>query len=238
MSKLENLKELKDRLDIKVYDKEKIPMDAPSIIITNKNGCMGAIYLPTAFDKDIVSLLPKNIINQVGMEELLDRYVNLFPFPEDTNYEDECLDYANRLLLEGISIHMFPERRNNNQDRKIHKGSTSAIKLLFKSLDYYNFVYLLPVAIYTNNKNVVRMHVLDSINPVKYYREYNAGNKESMQKLIDEGMSEIASVLKLEYLADIEDKKIKEDIYKDKEEYEKDLKNLSLKMIKEYGDRR
>ena len=74
MSKLEELKKLREQLEVEIKGKDNFPKDAPSIIISNHNRLMDIFYLPMAFDEDIISLVSARLVYKQDMNRL--KYVN------------------------------------------------------------------------------------------------------------------------------------------------------------------
>ena len=250
MSKLDELKNLRDNLNIKINGKENIPEDAPYVMISNYDRRMNIVYVPSIVDQNIVSLLDMSVIK--GNTEYSDQYLHVFPLDSNPEYQKICLDYANQMLLEGVNINMFPEIQLT-KDNKLHKGTTSVSKLIFNSLDYYNFVYLLPVAV--KHSPNVEVTILKPINPLSYYRkcQSNPNDMENiMQSLVDDGMLSMAYALKKEYTyennlpeetiitfpskKEIAVNKASDEQFKNM--YSEELKELSLKLISECGDGR
>ena len=271
MSKLEDLKYLKEMLDIQIKGKENIPKDAPCVIITNHNRLLDIFYTPIAFNNDIISLISARLVYKQDQSRLdtVNNYLNAFPIEAHGGsiYSDMCLDYASRFLLNNISLSICPEGAYLDEKDYVYKGRTGAARILFKSLDYYNYVYLLPVAIdiktnkdldsYEVGNDKVKIDILNPINPISYYRDFNSSYDKDKNKvlhnLIKEGMVNISKSLNRVYLDEyielypkgnviFEDGKL---ILKDEaqnkkyiDKYNEDLKNLSLKLIKNCGDGR
>ena len=81
MSKLEELKKLKEQLQLEIVGKNNIPSDAPSVIISNHNRLMDIFYLPFAFDEDIISLVSARLVYKQDQDRLsyINKYLNAFP---------------------------------------------------------------------------------------------------------------------------------------------------------------
>lgn len=230
MSKLEKLQNLKEELNVKIIGKENYPKDAPSVIVTNDNNIMNMIYVPMISNEEVVTLLSSSLIGRNN--NLIKEYVNAFPICDE--YSDVCIDHANRLLLGGISINFF----ENNFSKKY------APKLIFSSLDYYNFVYLLPVSI-KEDKNNITVEVLEPINPIKYYRKYTleSDKETACEELMKEAYSKLSNEKSLKNNTStiiFPNGKI---IYsnesnneENKNQYRKEVKELSLKLLDECGD--
>lgn len=271
MSRLENLKRLRDNLDIQIKGQENYPKDAPCVIITNHNRLLDIFYTPLAFDENIVSLISARLVYKKDVSRLkaVNKYLNAFPIEAHggSKYSDLCLDYASRILLEQISLSICPEGAYLEDQDCVYKGRTGAARILFKSLDYYNFAYLLPVSIdietdkeldsYKVGNDKVNIQILEPINPINYYRNYNNSYENDrnavLHSLIRDGMVKISESLNREYLnkyielypkgnviflggSTVETDKAQNQKYI--KQYEEDLKKLSLRLIKECGDGR
>ena len=73
MSKLEELKKLKEQLQLEIVGKNNIPSDAPSVIISNHNRLMDIFYLPFAFDEDIISLVSARLVYKQDQDRFLNQ---------------------------------------------------------------------------------------------------------------------------------------------------------------------
>ena len=272
MSKIDELKKLREQIDIQIKGSENYPKDAPSVIITNHNRLTDIIYTPVAFDDDIVSLVSARLVYKQDPKrlEMINKYLNAFPIEAHGghDYAQMGIDYASRILLDDKSVSICPEGAYLEGRDVVYRGRTGAARILFNSLNYYNFAYLLPVSIdieskndldcYTPDKNdKVKIEIMEPINPVKYYREYNSSYEKDknrvLHELIREGMMRIANSLNRTYKDEyielrpkgnvifkdgkvVEKEEAQEEKYK--EQYEKDLKELTLKLISSCGDGR
>lgn len=271
MNRLEKLKRLRNDLDIQIKGQENYPKDAPCVIITNHNRLLDIFYTPLAFDENIVSLISARLVykKDVSRLKVVNKYLNAFPIEAHggSKYSDLCLDYASRILLDQISLSICPEGAYLEGKDFVYKGRTGAARILFKSLDYYNFAYLLPVSIdietdkdldnYNVGDDKVNIQILEPINPINYYRNYNnsyeCDRNKVLHNLIRDGMIKISESLNREYLDQyielypkgnviflggntIETNKAQNEQYI--KQYESDLKKLSLKIVKECGDGR
>ena len=270
MSKIDELRKLREEIDIKIKGEENYPKDAPSVIITNHNRLTDIIYTPVAFDDDIVSLVSARLVYKQDIDRLkmINKYLNAFPIEAHGghDYANMCIDYASRFLLADKSVSICPEGAYLEGRDIVYRGRTGAARILFNSLYYNNYAYLLPVSIdvesnndldcYTPDKNdKVKIEIMRPINPIKYYREYNSSYEKDKNKVLHEltkeGMVQIAKSLnrtyKDEYIklrpkgnvmfkdgAIIDTKKAQDIMYE--EQYENDLKELSLKLISNCGD--
>lgn len=113
MSKLEELKKLREYLNIQIINKDNYPKDYPSVIITNHNRLMDIFYVPAAIDEDIVSLISARLVYKKDFDrlEMVNRYLNAFPIEAHGGkaYSEMCLRYARNLLMSGKSLSIFPE---------------------------------------------------------------------------------------------------------------------------------
>ena len=267
MSKLDELKKLREEININILGKENYPKDAPSVIVTNHNRLMDIFYVPTAIDEEMVSLVSARLIYKQDKDrlEMVNKYLNAFPIEAHggKNYSDMCLNYASNILLEGVSVGIFPEGAYLPGKDIVYRGRTGGVRILFNSLEHYKYAYLLPISIDVESKNdldsytpdvedQVKIQILEPIDPLIYYRDYKTSYEKDKNKVLHEltniAMNNIANSLDRRYLdeyielypkgnvifkdgskIDKEEAQIKE--YKDK--YNNDLKELSLKLIRD-----
>ncbi len=220
MSKLEELRKLKEQLQIEIRGKSNIPNDAPSVIISNHNRLMDILYLPLAFDKDIVSLVSSRLVYKKDQDRLsyINKYLNAFPIEAHGGkaYSDICLENASSLLNKNISLSIWPEGAYIDDRVHVYRGRTGASRILFNALNNGSYAYLLPVSIdiqsndeldnYVPNINDrVRITINDPILPDEYfYRFSKSYSKEVRNNILHEitkkGMKTIADSLQREYV--------------------------------------
>ena len=220
MSRLEELKKLRDKIEIEVIGKDNIPKDAPSLIIANHNRLLDIFYLPTAFDEDIVSLVSSRLVYKQDPERLfyVNKYLNGFPVEAHggKNYSELCISNASSFINKNISLNIFPEGAYIDDTKHVYKGRTGASRILFNALSNGSYAYLLPVSVdVQSNENLdnyipsrddrVRVTINDPILPDDYFYSFvSACSKEDRNKVLHEitdvGMKTIAKSLNREYV--------------------------------------
>lgn len=219
MSKLDELKKLREKINVSINGKENYPCDAPCVIITNHNRLKDIFYLPTSIDEDIVSLISARLVYKQNEERLnvINKYLNAFPVEAHGGkvYSDICLKYASKILQSGISLSIFPEGAYLDEKDVVYRGRTGAARILFDSLDNSYFSYLLPISIDIDcdedldsykltEKDKVKINILEPIDPREYYKRYNEAYENdrnlALHDLIDDGMKDIAKSLDRKFL--------------------------------------
>lgn len=220
MSKLEELKKLKEQLQLEVIGKNNIPDDAPSVIISNHNRLMDIFYLPLAFEQDIISLVSARLVYKQDQDRLsyINKYLNAFPIEAHggKTYSNMCLENASSFLNKNISLSIWPEGAYIDDTMHVYKGRTGASRILFNALNNGCYAYFLPVSIdiqsddeldnYVPNINDrVRITVNDPILPDEYYYKFiksysKEGRNSVLHEITTEGMKSIAKSLDREYV--------------------------------------
>ena len=72
----DELKKLKEQLQLQINGKDNIPKDAPSVIICNHNRLMDIFYLPLAFDNDIASVVSARLVYKNDLKTLSLKLIN------------------------------------------------------------------------------------------------------------------------------------------------------------------
>ena len=220
MSKLIELDKLKNEINLEVNGVENIPKDYPSVIISNHNRLLDIIYLPFAFDREIISLVSARLVYKKDLDRLeqLNKYLNAFPIEAHggSRYAELGLYNSSKFLEEGLDVSIFPEGAYIDDTKHVYKGRTGAARILFQSIENIGFAYLLPVSIDVKSntdldnyipsyEDEVTININEPIIPDLYYREYSKTNdfnekKEILHEITDEGMKVIASSLGREYV--------------------------------------
>lgn len=220
MSKLEELRELKSKLEVEIKGKDNYPKDAPSVIISNHNRLMDIFYLPMAIDEDIVSVVSARLTYKQDVDRLkyLNKYLNAFPIEAHGGkcYSELCINQISSFLDNGISISIWPEGAYIYDTIHVYKGRTGASRILFNTLSKGNYAYFLPVSIdiksdddldnfVPNINDKVSINICEPILPDEYYYSFiNSDNKKDMNQVLhnitEEGMKQIASSLNREYV--------------------------------------
>lgn len=220
MSKIIELNKLRDQTDLKIIGKDNIPKDYPSVIISNHNRLLDIIYLPLAFDEDIISLVSARLVFKQDLERLyyLRKYLNAFPIEAHGGkiYSELGLKNASRFLDKGISTNIFPEGAYIDDQEHVYKGRTGAARVLFNTLQRGNYAYFLPVSIdiksnseldtYKPSKDdKVIITVNEPILPNSYYKSFCTADLPEERNIVlhdmtDRGMKQIAESLGREYV--------------------------------------
>lgn len=219
MSKLDELRKLRNELDIEIKNKENYPKDYPSVIITNHDCLKDIFYVLTAFDDDVISLISARIVYKKDYDRLkeVNKYLNAFPIEAHGGkiYSDMCLKYSSEFLKKGISLSIFPEGAYIPGKNYVHKGRTGAARILFDSMNQGSFAYFLPVSIdvisdsdidsYKSESNdKVKINVLEPIDPREYYNNFiNSNEKDAndiLHSITDKGIKEISKSLNRKYI--------------------------------------
>lgn len=218
MSKLEALKELREKLNVVIEGKDNYPKDYPSVIISNHNRLLDIFYVPMCIDDDIVSLVSSRLVyrkNDINRFNMVNKYLNGFPIEAHggSAYSGMCIDYASKILASGNSVSIFPEGAYIDDRDNVYRGRTGAARILFRALDKERFSYLLPVSVdvksnddldsYNPDLNSeITIRILEPINPYDYYYEYkkNGNDNQILHEFINKGMANIASSLNRNFI--------------------------------------
>ena len=220
MSKLEELKILRDQLKIEIKGKDNYPKDSPSVIISNHNRLMDIFYLPLAFDEDIISLVSARLVYKQDQERLkqVNKYLNAFPIEAHggKTYSDMCLKNASYFLNNNLSLSIWPEGAYIDDTDHVYRGRTGGARILFNALNNYCYAYFLPVSIdieseddldnYIPNLNdKVTITINEPILPDEYFYKYkNSCSKIErngvLHEITKDGMKIIADSLNREYV--------------------------------------
>ena len=157
MSKLDELRKLREKINIKVEGLDNLEKDSTNLFVANYNLLKDIFYLPMAVDMDVVQMISPRLLykNEETRKEVVNRYLNGLPIEAHggKNYIDICLSSGIEVLKNNISLAIFPEGAYISED-EIHKGRTGAVRMLFSSLDEDSSINLIPVAIDTKKANL------------------------------------------------------------------------------------
>ena len=220
MSNLDELKKLRDKLDIEIKGQDNYPKDCPSVIISNHNRLMDIFYLPLAFDEEIISLVSARLVYKKDQDRLeqVNKYLNAFPIEAHGGqvYSDMCLRNASYFLNNNLSLSIWPEGAYIDDTEHVYKGRTGGARILFNALNNYCYAYFLPVSIdiktdddldnYNPNTNdIVNITINEPILPDEYFYKFkNSCSKEERNNVLHDitidGMKTIAKSLNREYV--------------------------------------
>ena len=219
MTKYEELKKLREQLQIEVKGIENYPLDEPNLVVSNHNCLMDIFYVPMIIPQNIVSLVSSRLIykNDYDRKKVVNKYLNSMPIEAHGGriYSSMCLSYAVKLLCEGISLNIFPEGAYVDENI-IYRGRTGASRILYEAKKQGTSANLIPVAIDIDSSTIN----MDSYNPleckigisilkpVKYddsfYQYINTEDRDEknifLHEPIDECMQLIAQTLKRQYV--------------------------------------
>lgn len=220
MSKLDELKKLREQLQLQINGKDNIPKDAPSIIICNHNRLMDIFYLPLAFDKDIISVVSARLVYKNDYERK--KYVNnyLYALPLEAHggkiYSQLCLNEAKNILKNGISLSIWPKGAYIDDTDNVYKGRTGAARILFATLNDNKYAYFLPVSIdiktdddldnyIPNSNDEITINISNPIETKEYIYSYNNSvykdeKNTILHDITNHGMKVIASSLNRNYV--------------------------------------
>ncbi len=222
-NKIEELRKLRDNIELVVNGDPKVLHEAPTIIITNHNCLKDIFYLPMSLsiEAQIISLISSRLIYKKDKERqnIVNKYLYSMPIEAHggKSYVDLCLDSATSLLHEGHNLNIFPEGAYINDKEHVYKGRTGASRILFSAKEKGQHPNIVPIAIdidsadndldsyYLNTHDKVTINILEPINYSEaYYNYQNSSNLQekniNLHKVIDTGMMAIADSLDREYI--------------------------------------
>lgn len=218
-SKLEELKKLREELNITLNGLENYKVGEPNLVICNHNCLMDIFYLPTVIPEDTVSLVSARLIYKKELErkKMVNKYLNAMPIEAHGGrvYSGICLKYATDILCNNISLNIFPEGAYVDENI-IYRGRTGASRILFYARQKGIQPNLIPVSInikneikdldnYYPNDDEVEINILEPINyDDAYYQFIESKNIElknaALHKPIDDGMRLIAESINRPYI--------------------------------------
>lgn len=219
-NKTDNLKVLKEKINIKVTGQDNI-QPKTNIYIANHNCLKDIFYLPMALDIGCVSLIsPRLMYKNIEPRKKLVRDC-LYALPIEAHggkkYADICLQQATKLLREenNLALNIFPEGAYVKEPI-IYKGRTGAARILFQIASQDIPINFVPVAIkvdkekidldsYDFNNDQVEVNILK---PIEYRDELETYLHTSdmqlqnscLHSIIDRSFITIAETLNLEYI--------------------------------------
>lgn len=81
MNKLEELKKLREHVNLVVKNLDNYPKDEINVLVSNHNCLMDIFYLPMALPEEIISLISARLVykNENNRKEIVNRYLNAMP---------------------------------------------------------------------------------------------------------------------------------------------------------------
>lgn len=222
-SKIEELKKLRNSINLVVNGKPEIIKESPTIVICNHNCLKDIFYLPMSLSEEdkIISLISSRLIykRDIKRQEIVNRYLYSMPIEAHggKEYANLCLDSAANLLSNGYNLNIFPEGAYIDDKEHVYKGRTGAARILFSAKENGINPNIIPISIDVsqteadldsynlNGNDKVVVNVLDPIDYTDTYYDYkNSSSFEeknaNLHKIVDIGMRSIAESLNREYV--------------------------------------
>ena len=219
MNKLEKLKMLQDRANIKIHGMNNYPKNSTCLIFTNHTCLMDIFYIPMILNEEIVSAISARLMfkNDVKRKAIINELLN--PIPIEAHgisfYKEICLLNASNILSNGISVNIFPEGIYIPDKNTIYRGRTGGARILFNALINNPNIKLVPISIKYNNiinnidsynfdNNDIDIYILEPIEYKELFEIYmNTDNfnirNECLHQLTDQAMLNIAKSLNQKY---------------------------------------
>ncbi len=220
MNKLAELKKLRDTLNVEINGLENLDRNSSNLFIANHNCLKDIFYLPMVLPMESVSLISARLLykRDEKRQAMVNKYLYAMPIEAHggPHYSQMCLDHAQNLLQNNISLSIFPEGAYV-EENVIYRGRTGASRIVYFSRNNGTHVNLVPVAIDINIDNLddydlipedmVQITILEPIDYEQAYYNYqysltNEDKNVNLHKPIDEAMAKIAKILGREYVND------------------------------------
>lgn len=221
-SKLEELKKLREQLNITVNGLDNYSKDDVSLFVSNHNCLMDIFYLPMSIPDSMASLISARLMykNEPERKELVNKYLYAMPIEAHggSSYSNICLKHAEKLLLSGINLSIFPEGAYVLDESIVYRGRTGVARILFNAKKNGMNVKLVPVSINIKNKikdmdsfktkdDIVEINILDSINYDEDYRMFFETDdvqikNNALHNVVDNALGEISKFLGKVYSRD------------------------------------
>ena len=256
-SKLEQLKHLKEQLNIDIEGINNYPKDKKTLIVANHNCLMDIFYLPMAIPIEHISVVSSRLVfkKEEERQEVVNKYLHTMPLEANggIKYANIWLDYITKILTGGgINLNIFPEGGYFPGKKAVYRGKTGASRILFQLRSMGIDVSLVPVAIdiiehidlidcYQGKNNKVKVKVLE---PVSYEQELdqflNTNKKEekndALHTVIDRSMQSIANAINVPYINRYMDYVIKNNIILPNGVYVNNPESQNEKYLKMYDE--
>ncbi len=81
MNKLEELKKLREQVNLSVINLDNYPKNQINVLVSNHNCLMDIFYLPMALPEEIVSLISARLVykKENNRKGIVDKYLNAMP---------------------------------------------------------------------------------------------------------------------------------------------------------------
>lgn len=220
MSKLEELKKLREQLNIEINGLENYPTEGPNVVISNHNCLMDIFYLPLSIPEDSVSLISSRLLykRELERQQAVNKYLYAFPIEAHggKEYSKLCLKYALEILKNNISVNIFPEGAYVEEDI-VYRGRTGASRILFSGKREGLNPNLVPVAIKVINDNLdmdsftpsldnrVEVSIMKPIDYEEYYESFYSTDNAELRNIalhypIDLSMIGISQIIGKDYV--------------------------------------
>ena len=218
MSRLDNLRKLKDELNITISG--KVDFKNPCVFVANHSCLMDIFYLQIAINIPMIDLISPKLIykNDLPRKKMVND--NLYCMPIEAHggstYSELCINSATQFLNVGISVGIFPEGvylPGNN----IYRGRTGASRILYRACRDKD-ISLVPVAIdvsglendldfYSIDSRHIDIKILPAIDYKGFYSDFISSNdydkrNKALHEPIDLAMESIAYSLGRKYIDD------------------------------------
>lgn len=222
-SKIEKLKDLREKLNIEVEGIDNYPKNEKVLMIANHQCLMDIFYIPVAtLTTQINAVSSRLTFKQIPeRKKLINTYLNAMPIEAGGGriYANICLDHIVDLFAQGSwALNIFPEGCYLPGKNAVYRGKTGAARILFKTRDKNINVHLLPIAIQHNGPildtdsykleeyfdHPVKVKILEPINYDEAYYKYKHSItrqevNQSMHEVLDQGLSQIAYSIEQPY---------------------------------------
>lgn len=221
INKLENLKKLREQINLEVNGLENYPTDKTCMIVANHNCLMDIFCLPMSLPVNVGSVVSSRVAYKADKERLKMVYKYLYPIPLEVNgneyYSNLSLQASSYLLMNNISLIIFPEGAYRPNKQAIYRGRTGMARILFNSQAQGGPpVSLIPVALDVQGENIncdnykptddkFKVSILNPIDYSREYEQYIKGiSKEeknlALHNIVDKSLQIIAKELKQPYI--------------------------------------
>ena len=113
MNKREELNKLKSQINLSIKGLENYPKNELNVLVSNHNCLMDIFYVPMSLPEEIVSLISARLTykEESNRKSIIERYLYAMPIEAHGGraYANMGLNYATKMLENGISVNIFPE---------------------------------------------------------------------------------------------------------------------------------
>lgn len=218
-SRLDELKKLKEQINMHVNGLENYDKDSVNLFISNHNCLMDIFYVPMAIEDPMLSLVSARLMYKKELER--QRLVNeaLYAMPIEAHggkvYSRLCLENATKMLSLEINASIFPEGAYVEDKGFVNRGRTGASRILFDAKLLGQKVKLIPVSIdikgkiidmdsYCPKNEEVTINILPEIDYLEDFEKYLSTDdskikNEALHSPIDKSLKKVAESLNKTY---------------------------------------